>query len=161
MPRPVRLSTTFVKGCRTSGRYGDGRGGHGLSLLVKPMAAGGLSKTWAQRLRLNGKPIDIGLGSYPVVTLEEARQAAIENTRTARAGIDPAADRRRRTSIPTFRQAAEQVIEINAASWKGWQPNSGNLAFPVGTIRIHEHRRDARGRYHQLGRARRHRSAME
>ena len=45
--RPKRLSATFVKSVNRPGRYGDGRGGHGLSLLVKPMAAGGWSKTWA------------------------------------------------------------------------------------------------------------------
>ena len=143
MPRPTKLSATFVKNCRTPGRYGDGRGGHGLSLLVKPMVAGGLSKTFSQRLRLNGKPIDIGLGSYPVITLEEARRAAIENTRAARGGIDPIADRRRRASIPTFRQAAEKVIETKAASWKGgrtegiWRGRLERYAYPaIGEMRV-------------------------
>ncbi len=144
MPRPMRLSATFVKSCRTSGRYGDGRGGHGLSLMVKPMAAGGLSKTWAQRLRLHGKPIDIGLGSYPVVTLEEARQAALENARAARTGIDPIADRRRRAAIPTFREAAERVIAAHSGSWKDgsrtagiWASRLDQYAYPsLGSLRV-------------------------
>ena len=36
MKRPATLSATFVRTIRRPGRYGDGRGGHGLSLLVKP-----------------------------------------------------------------------------------------------------------------------------
>lgn len=36
MKRPTTLSATFVRTVRQPGRYGDGRGGHGLSLLVKP-----------------------------------------------------------------------------------------------------------------------------
>ena len=38
-----RLSATFIKTVTRRGRYGDGRGGHGLSLLVKPMKHGGRS----------------------------------------------------------------------------------------------------------------------
>ena len=31
--RPYRLSVGYIKGLKTPGRYGDGRGSHGLSLL--------------------------------------------------------------------------------------------------------------------------------
>ena len=44
---PKRLSATFVKTVTRPGRYGDGRGSHGLSLLVKPMKLGGYSRTWS------------------------------------------------------------------------------------------------------------------
>ena len=36
MKRPRRLSAAFVRTVNEPGRYGDGHGGHGLSLLVKP-----------------------------------------------------------------------------------------------------------------------------
>ena len=62
MNRPKRLSASFVRTVKAPGRYGDGRRGHGLSLLVKPASSGKLSKTWSQRLRVNGKPTNIGLG---------------------------------------------------------------------------------------------------
>ena len=39
MKRPNMLSATFVKTVKTPGRYGDGRGGLGLSLLVKDRRA--------------------------------------------------------------------------------------------------------------------------
>ena len=107
-----RLSATFVKTVTRPGRYGDGRGSHGLSLLVKPMKLGGHSRTWSQRLRINGKPVSIGLGSFPVVTLAEARNAALDNRRAIARGHDP------RNSVPTLAQASERVLAIHSASWK-------------------------------------------
>ena len=45
MKRPKRLSATFVNTVNVPGRYGDGRGGHSLSLLVKEASTGGFSKS--------------------------------------------------------------------------------------------------------------------
>ena len=115
MNRPKHLSASFVKTVNQPGRYGDGRGRHGLSLLVKPASAGGFSKIWCQRLRLNGKPTDLGLGSYPVVGLAEARATALSNRQQAAHGLDP---RVRAAAVPTFQNAAETVIGIHASSWK-------------------------------------------
>ena len=39
--RSTRLTAAFIRNVKTLGRYGDGRGGYGLSLLVKLMSAGG------------------------------------------------------------------------------------------------------------------------
>ena len=114
MKRPKQLSATFIKTTNKPGRYGDGRGGHGLSLLVKHTKSGRLSKTWAQRLQINGKLTNIGLGKYPVVNLKEAREKALENLRAVTQGKNPRAG----NSIPTFEQAAEAVIKIYEPSWK-------------------------------------------
>ena len=81
MKRPTRLSKTFVERVVQEGRYGNGRGGHGLSLRVKRRSNGTLSKTWSQRVRFSGKPTNLGLGSYPVVDLVMALEKAIENLR--------------------------------------------------------------------------------
>ena len=57
MKRPRTLSATFVDRVSRPGFYGDGRGGHGLNLLVKRMASTGrVGKSWCQRIRLGGKP---------------------------------------------------------------------------------------------------------
>ncbi len=129
---PKRLSATFVKTVTRPGRYGDGRGSHGLSLLVKPMKLGGYSRTWSQRLRINGKPVSIGLGSFPVVTLAEARKAALENRRATARGHDP------RSSVPTLAQASERVLAIHSASWKHgarsaqtWRNSLRDYVLPV------------------------------
>ena len=135
---PKQLSATFVRTVTRPGRYGDGRGGHGLSLLVKPMKYGGQSRTWSQRLRINGKPVSIGLGSFPVITLAEARRAALENRRAVARGHDP------RSSIPTLAQASERVLAIHAASWKDssrskkiWQAGMDAYVLPqLGRKRV-------------------------
>ena len=77
MKRPTRLSATFVKTVTVPGRYGDGRGGYGLSLLVKPTKTDKLSKTWAQRIRIDGRSHNMGLGFYPVVSLALSRARAL------------------------------------------------------------------------------------
>ena len=76
------LTAAFVKsvrhrGGRTADRYGDG---HGLMLQVMP----GGSKQWVQRLALNGRRNDYGLGGYPAVGLAEARLTAAKNMAEAR-----------------------------------------------------------------------------
>ena len=40
-----------------------------LALLVKERKGGGLAKSWSQRVRINGKASDVGLGRYPIVPL--------------------------------------------------------------------------------------------
>ena len=63
MKRPATLNARFVETVSRPGRYGDGRGGHGLSLLIKPMSNGRWSKSWSQRIRLDGKRTNLGLGA--------------------------------------------------------------------------------------------------
>ena len=112
MKRPKRLSAAFVRTVNRPGRYGEGRGGYGLSLLVKERRGGGLTKTWSQRLRISGKPSN--LGRYPIVTLAEAREKALENARSVDQGRDP----RDRSRIPTCEQAAEKVIRLYEPTWR-------------------------------------------
>ena len=141
MKRPQRLSAAFVKTVKRPGRYGDGRGGFGLSLLVKPATTGRLSKTWSQRLRINGHPVNVGLGAYPIVTLAEAREKALKNRRTVAQGRDP-----RSGGIPTFAEAAETVIAIHRPSWRSrgkyevqWRGTLRNHALPrLGHKRVNE-----------------------
>ena len=134
MERPRTLSAAFVKTVKAPGRYGDGRGGHGLTLLVKESSTGRYSKSWAQRLRINGEPFNIGLGSYPIVTLKEARDKAFENQRAVEQGKDP---RVKKSSTPTFADAAEIVIGIHAPGWKkgrhesNWRRSLSQYAYPT------------------------------
>ena len=118
MKRPKRLSATFVKTVRTCGRFGDGRGGHGLSLLVKRTVSGDYSKSFSQRLRLNGREFTVGIGPFPMITLAEAREQAIENARAVFKGTDIRRERKRESAIPTFKVATEAVIAIHAKTWK-------------------------------------------
>ena len=68
------------------------KGGHGLSLMVRPTKIEGrLSKTWVQRIRINGRETNLGLGSYPAVTLAEARRRALLNRQAVEEGRNPLA----------------------------------------------------------------------
>ena len=132
MNRPNMLSATFVRTVTSPGRYGDGRGGLGLSLLVRTGAGGRLTRCWTQSVRLDGKPTSIGLGSYPVVKLALARQRALDNARAIAEGRDPR--RRAARSVPTFAEACETVIAIHAVHWK---PGGGNAAQWRASLRNH------------------------
>ncbi len=128
------LSATFVRNANKPGRYGDGRGGLGLGLLVRPALRGGLNKSWTQSVRIDGRPTSLGLGRYPVVTLAMARERALENARTIAQGHDP---RRSGKTVPTFAEALETVIGIHAPHWKDrrgserqWRTSLATYALP-------------------------------
>ena len=86
--RPAILTKTFVEQITTPGRYGDGRGGLGLSLLVKKTQSSRWTKTWSQRIRINGTVKNLGLGSYPAITLDMARKQVLRNARRVATGQD-------------------------------------------------------------------------
>ena len=136
MKRPKMLSATFVRTVSRPGRYGDGRGGFGLSLLVKPRDNGRLSKSWCQRLCIHGQLTNVGLGAYPLVTLKEARDKALANRRAVEQGLDPRAQRAS-DRVPTFADAAEAVIKIHGETWKNggrsegiWRQSLGDYVLP-------------------------------
>lgn len=136
--RPKTLSAAFVRTVNQPGRYGDGRGSHGLSLLVTRRTNGRLSKRWTQRVRIDGRETNLGLGVYPVVTLAEARQKALGNRRFIEQGRNPKAP-----AVPTFSQATEQVIQLHSAKWKQggrsaaiWRSSLGRFAAPLADVRV-------------------------
>ena len=139
-----RLTAKVVRGLSEPGRYGDG------DTLFLNIAPGG-SKSWIQRLTINGKRHDLGLGGYPIVTLGEAREQAFENRRLARRRGDPLAAKRR-SNLPTFKQAAERTFEANRPRWRdgktatNWMGAMARYAFPI----IGDTRVDQIGREHVL-----------
>ena len=114
--RPDKLTHTFVKNVTEPGRYGERRGGLGLSILVKQAKSGRWSKSWSQNFRIHGKPTSVGLGSFPVVTLAMARERALENARRLANGEDI---RQATKIIPTFAQAFDDVLATRARHWRG------------------------------------------
>ena len=79
-----------------------------------------------------------------LVTLAEAREAAISLRKRARAGDDPLAERRlAKAVIPTFAEATEKVHSEHKASWRNakhaaqWVNTLRQYAFPeLGTRRV-------------------------
>ena len=126
-----RLTVATVRGLSKPGRYGDGPGST-LYLVVQPSGA----RSWVQRLVINGKRHDIGLGSAFLVSLKEARERAFANRKLARDGGDPLA-RKRRARVPTFKAAAARTFEANRARWRSaktaanWTGGMEKYAYPV------------------------------
>ena len=114
--RSARLTHTFIKSVTKEGRYGDGRGGFGLSLLARKTQNGGWSKTWSQRLHIGKTRQEYtpGLGSWPLVTLADARAKAFENARLVKQGVDI---RKPAAHVPTVAEAFETVIALKEPGW--------------------------------------------
>ena len=131
-----KLTARFAATVTKPGRHGDG---NGLYLVVKP----GGSKSWVLRTVVRGRRCDIGLGGFPLVSLAEARTAAFDGRKLARAGGDPLA-LKRRPDIPTFEDAARTVIGIHKPTWRDggksagqWEASLRQYAFPrLGTKRV-------------------------
>ena len=77
-----RITAAEAKAIVKPGRY---RADETLFLNVAP----GGSKSWVQRLTIDGRRRDIGLGGYPLVSLAEAREQAFENRKLAPGGRRP------------------------------------------------------------------------
>ena len=131
----AKLTAAKVKNISDPGMYGDG------GTLYLRVARGG-SKSWIQRLTIDGKRCDIGLGGYPLTSLAEARDKAFENRKAARGGGDPLAEKRRARK-PVFREAAKRTYEANRPRWRSekvaakWWQAMEKHAFPIlGDLRV-------------------------
>ena len=71
-----RLTVTQARALKKRGMY---RADPTLYLNVAP----GGSKSWVQRLTIRGKRHDIGLGSFELVTMAEARDRAFQKAQFA------------------------------------------------------------------------------
>ena len=132
MTKRNTLTATFCKTVTEAGRYQDGGG-----LMLVVAKTGG--KSWIQRLVVNGRRRDMGLGSFEFVSLAEARSKAFDNRMAARTGRNPIAEK----NIPSFSEAVEKVIELHRHTWKGdgserqWRGELGKYALPViGSCRV-------------------------
>lgn len=131
-----RLTAATVKGAKKPGRYTDG---DCLYLVVAP----GGSKSWVARVQREGRQRDIGLGSTKLVSLAEAREACRQVRIQVKAGLDPVVERQKSRGIPTFREAAEELIKEQSPTWrnekhaKQWSSTLEAYAFPkLGSISI-------------------------
>lgn len=138
MGRGFKLTQLQVDKLKIEGIHNDGAG-----LSLKVTANG--SKSWIYRYMLVGKAHWMGLGSYPDVSLLEAREKAADYRKLTRQNIDPLAEKRKETSVIraaivkyiTFSKASEQYIESHKAGWKNakhidqWTNTLATYANPI------------------------------
>lgn len=113
----------------------------GLSLNIEPS----LTKSWILRYRVGDQRRSMGLGTYPTVTLAQARHRAREARGKLFRGIDPVAEKHTaRAKMKaaqarqiTFAQAAALYIAAHEAGWKNpkhtaqWRATLEQYAGPV------------------------------
>ena len=83
----------------------------GLFLLVKPNG----SRYWHHKYRFAGKEKLISYGTYPEVSLAEARSCREESRRLLRENIDPSAFRK--ASAAALNRASKNTFSIISAEW--------------------------------------------
>ncbi|RKE96206.1 tyrosine-type recombinase/integrase [Sulfitobacter guttiformis] len=125
-----------------AGRHGDG---NGLYLVVDPSGA----RRWIVRVVVKGQknkkgaPLrtDFGLGGADIITINQARERALEYRRMAKQGLNPRFNTQR--EIPTFEEVAQQVHKERMPTWKNakhgqqWINTLRDYAFPkVGRMPI-------------------------
>lgn len=126
------LTAAKLSGELPPGKYHDG-GGIGLYLRVEPNG----SRFWVQRITVNGKRREIGLGSPPLVSLATARRKATANKQTALDGGDPLAEKRKGRDALTFAEAMETFLAKKSAEFqndkhrKQWRATLDTYAAPV------------------------------
>lgn len=138
------LHTFTVKRVETLGPGVHNDGG-GLMLRVQKTATAHTGRSWVFRYWLHGRERRMGLGSYPRVTLKDARDKAAEARRLLDQGVDPLEERqdaRRRVMAKQakavkFKDAAEKLIAAKAPEWKNakhaaqWASTLETYAYPV------------------------------
>ena len=144
MAKANRLTTRKIDRIAEPCIVGDG---NTLFLKVRDDGNGGRgSAQWVQIIHINGKRVERGLGGYPIVSLEEARQVAFENRREVKRGRNPFAKPAQDVAkqlAPTFKDALDAVIAIQRESWAnartetGWRAALNTYAMPkLGSKRV-------------------------
>ena len=110
----LRLTTKFIKSIDRPTRRGDGLGGNGLSIIAYTVA-GGLNKSWSQRILVDGKERTFGLGKWPQITLGTARKRAFQNVSKRDNGENI---REPEHHIATMGEAFDKFIADHTPEWK-------------------------------------------
>ncbi len=116
-------------------------GVQGLKLQVSSSDA----RSWILRAKINDKVRDIGLGSYPTISLKAAREHAQKLWEQIKLGFDPLVEKQKlkdaqaaaRRSRKTFYECATDYIaqviekEVGSKSVQQWTNTIDNYAIPV------------------------------
>jgi integrase len=149
MSTPGKLKALQVTKLKEPGMYADGAG---LYLQVTVNARDGEpTKSWIYRYMLRGKAREMGLGSLNAISLQQARDKALDCRRLRQEGIDPIDARkveRQRGALEaaksiTFKKAAAEYIASHSAGWRNakhaaqWSATLATYAEPtIGSLSV-------------------------
>lgn len=133
------LTAAFVARVKRPARYSDGRGAFGLLLAVSVRAGGRIGKVWTQRVRIDGRVTNLGLGRFPVVSLRMAREAAIANMREIYLGNDPRRKVQSRSDPDVPRSGGPDLrLAVGAVAWGRDKQDKKIVARRDATLRLPE-----------------------
>lgn len=135
-----KLTDTRCRSAKPGDKLTDGGG---LRLDVD----GNGNKAWGFRFRspVTGKDRLMGLGAYPAVTLEGAREKAKEARETVGRGADPISERNASRDaekaaarpVQTFETYARKYVALHESGWKNpvhrqqWRNSLATYAYPI------------------------------
>lgn len=106
-----KLSDAIVKSAKLqAGRHSDGGG---LYLNVTPTG----SRSWLFMWSRDGKRREMGMGSYPAVTLAKARALSASYRELVAAGRDPIAEKAK-AEEPSFKDCCDQFLASMESQWR-------------------------------------------
>ncbi len=131
-----KLSAVTCKALKKPGRHSDGDG-----LYLNISKAG--SKSWVFMWTRNDVRREMGLGSYPRVSLAAARAKAEECHSFIEAGKDPIAERDKE-AVPIFAECVEIFLATKASEWQNakhraqWRMTLTEYCKPISAMKISE-----------------------
>jgi len=94
--------------------------GEGMHLLVHPNGG----KYWRLRYKINGKEKTLALGTYPTISLSEARDKRFDAKKQIANGLDPSGEKKQKklqqyiNAENSFENVAREWYQKNYAKWK-------------------------------------------
>ncbi len=138
-------SSKFVKPLTVAKKKQTKRGAYRVdrNLYVQFSPTGG--KSWLFRYMRDGKALNMGLGAYDMLNLEDAQLKAIEYRKLIKDGKDPKVERRLQleknklseSRSMTFRQCADAYITSKKPEWRNekhvsqWENTLRDYAYPL------------------------------
>ncbi len=126
------LTATFLRNLKKPGKYFDASR-MGLFLRIDKDER----KHWVQRVTMSGRRREIGLGSFPLVTLAMAREQALVNRRAIHLGRDPIADKHKAQLDNDFASVVDKYLETKLSEFrnekhrKQWRSTLDTYATPI------------------------------
>jgi len=144
------MSKPKTKTAKNPDALKPGRHGFGGGLWLTISKTGG--RSWSYRFTHQGRARAMGLGGFPLVSLEQARVLAAEARKLARSGVDPIEQRNgaagHKGRAKTFREVAEALIADLRHSMAQPEVRSAVASF-AGRICLSSARRQGRSEYRQ------------
>ena len=126
IPRKQKLTAKFCEHVSKVGKYLDFGGP--VAGLIFVVGNGSQSRSWLLRFRYHGQRREMGLGSYPEVTLAAAREKGAQARGLLANGIDPIKHRKEQRAKQkltdaknlNFRAVGENLLAVKTAGDRPW-----------------------------------------